>query len=69
MSQEVVQFIFSPKHSHEQSLKLIGICLLKAHDSMGLILTPASKLDIDVYPDVDHAGFYGYDDSLDPMCV
>ena len=46
---QAARFTFSPKHSHEQALKLIGRYLLKMRDK-GLVLTPTHKLNIDAYP-------------------
>ena len=65
---QVARFTFAPKLSHEQALKLIGRYLLKTRD-IGLILNPTRELNIDAYPDSDFAGLYGYEDSLDPVCV
>ena len=65
---QVARFTFAPRHSHEQALKLIGRYLLATRDK-GLVLTPTSELNIDAYPDADFAGLYGYEDSLDPVCV
>ncbi len=33
------------------------------------MLTPTKELNVDAYPDADFAGLYGYEDSLDPVCV
>jgi len=41
---------------------------MKTRDK-GLVLTPTCELTIDAYPDADFAGLYGYEDSLDPVCV
>ena len=65
---QVARFIFSLKHLYKQALKLIGRYLLKMCNK-GLILKPTRALDIDAYPDADFAGLYGYEDSLDPICV
>ena len=65
---QAARFTFSPKHSHEQALKLIGHYLMKTRDK-GLVLTPTRELNIDAYPDADFAGLYGYEDSLDSVCV
>lgn len=62
------RFTFCPKRSHEEALKRIGRYLLYTKDK-GLILTPAKNLNINAYPDADFAGLYGYEDSLDPVCV
>ncbi len=64
----VARFAFAPKHSHEPAPKTLGRYLLKTHDK-GLILNPSKELNIDAYPDADFAGLYGYDDSLDSVCV
>ena len=42
--------------------------MLKTRDK-GLVLTPSDDLNINVYPDADFAGLYGYEDSSDPVCV
>ena len=65
---QVARFTFSPKHSHEQALKLIGRYLLATRDK-GLVLTPSKELNIDAYPDADFAGLWGYEDKMDPICV
>ena len=65
---QVARFTFAPRRSHEQALKLIGRYLLGTRDK-GLVLTPSSELHVDAYPDADFAGLYGYEDSLDPVCV
>lgn len=65
---QVARFTFAPKRSHEQALKLIGRYLLATRDK-GLVLTPTKELNVDAYPDADFAGLYGYEDSLDPVCV
>ncbi|KAL7532071.1 hypothetical protein ACHAXR_006179 [Thalassiosira sp. AJA248-18] len=65
---QCARFTFSPKHSHEQALKLIGRYLLKTRHK-GLVLTPTRELNVDAYPDADFAGLYGYEDSLDPISV
>ena len=64
----VARFTFAPKSSHEEALKRIGRYLLGTRNK-GLILTPTEELNIDAYPDADFAGLYGYEDSLDPVCV
>ena len=65
---QVARFTFAPKRSHEQALKLIGRYLLATRDK-GLVMTPTKELNVDAYPDADFAGLYGYEDSLDPVCV
>ena len=65
---QVARFTFAPKRSHEQALKLIGRYLLLTRNK-GLVLTPTPELNVDAYPDADFAGLYGYEDSLDPVCV
>ena len=62
------RFTFAPKHSHEEALKKIGRYLLATRDK-GLILNPSEKLNVDAFPDADFTGLYGYEDSLDPVCV
>ena len=34
-----------------------------------MVLTPTRGLNIDAYPDSNFAGLYGYEGSLDPVCV
>ena len=65
---QVARFMFCPKRSHEQALKMIGRYLIGTMDR-GMILTPSGQLDIDAYPDADFAGLYGYEDVQDPVCV
>ncbi|KAL7524697.1 hypothetical protein ACHAXR_002241, partial [Thalassiosira sp. AJA248-18] len=65
---QVARFTFAPKRSHEQALKLIGRYLLATRDK-GMVLTPTKELNVDAYPDADFAGLWGYEDSLDPLCV
>ena len=65
---QVARFMFCPKHSHEQALKMIGRYLIGTMDR-GMILTPSGQIDIDAYPDADFAGLYGYEDVQDPVCV
>ena len=35
----------------------------------GFVLLPKASLDIDVYPDADFAGFYGYEKVDNPFCT
>ena len=63
------RYIFSPKHSHETTLKRIGH-YLKATRDRGSILNPNSDVcKLDCYLDADFAGMYGHELPTDPACV
>ena len=59
--------MFNPKHSHEIAIKRIGCYLLGTKDKG--IIKPTSNIGINAYPNIDFAGYYGYEDNNDPVCV
>ena len=65
---QCARFAFSPKRSHEQAVEKIGQYLKHTQDQ-GLILKPATNLDIDCFVDADFAGLWPYEEKLDSTCV
>ena len=65
---QCARFAFSPKRSHEQAVEKIGQYLKHTQDQ-GLILKPATSLDIDCFVDADFAGLWPYEEKLDSTCV
>ena len=61
------RYMFSARLLHEKALKRIGR-YLKATRDRGLMMTPSVTLKVDVFPDADFAGLYGYENPSDPTC-
>ncbi len=60
--------MFCPTHSHELALKCIG-GHLKNTSSHGTVINLTRELMIDVNPDADFSGMYGYEKPIDPACA
>jgi len=68
---QAARFMFSPKYSHKQALKMIGRYLIKTRDNDKgfLVLTPMRELNIEAYLNANFSGLYGYKNSLDHFCI
>ena len=59
------RYVFSPKKSHEEALKIIGRYLKGTRDK-GLIIKPTKMLQIDCFVDVDFSRRWNHEDIHEP---
>lgn len=62
------QFLVTPKQQHWQAWKIL-LRYLKATLGLGLLFTPSSHLNIEVYTNADHAGCKITKKSTSGLCV